>query len=192
MKESLSKGPKEYIPEKPVILTKGGQEELDIKIEIAQPSDWEAYKEIRLEALKNSPEAFGSLPERFEKESKKSKLAWQDPLLDQMKFMVLVKKGENPQGIALATKKRNKKGNEWWIISEVYLTPKLRGTGIARKILEKIINEIKNRGGKKVTLNVNKAETQRSAFELYKKLGFRPIKRINESFQSFYKMVLDL
>ena len=177
-----------------------GQEKLAITIEVAGPADWEEYKKIRLEALKDSPSAFSystkNWDEKWKKDSGKNKLGWQDPILHPMQFVMLLKEGTDVRGVAVASKKKDQKGVWVWRISEVYVTRKLQGSGLGERLLRKVIDEIKSRKGafevKKITLNVNKAETQKSAFNLYKKLGFKEVKRLTEYFQKFWEMELDL
>ena len=40
--------------------TQNTSEQASITVEIAQESDWEVFKDIRIEALTKNPEAFGS------------------------------------------------------------------------------------------------------------------------------------
>jgi len=49
----------------------------EFQIKLLKPSDWVMWKTIRLEALKNHPEAFGS---SFEEEHERTDADWKNSL----------------------------------------------------------------------------------------------------------------
>jgi len=155
-------------------------------IEIATEKDWEAFKKIRLDAIAKDPEAFGSSPERLLKESNRSEEEWKDILKKDSQFILLAKNGLEPIGLEVTRK--GKEENEWHTLS-VYIKEEFRGLGIGKEIFEKTLEEIRKRGGKKVTLNVNRNEAQEAARNMYEKHGF---KIINTDAYNFYDMELNL
>jgi ribosomal-protein-alanine N-acetyltransferase len=65
----------------------------------------------------------------------------------------------------------------FWVIGEdvqinnIALHPDFRGLGIGERVLRQVIEEVKFRGARQITLEVRPSNT--AALSLYKKLGFR-------------------
>jgi ribosomal protein S18 acetylase RimI-like enzyme len=135
-----------------------------MQIKIAQPPDWQEYKEIRLESLKESPQAFGGT---FANESSQTDDQWKERITDNRRFFVLAQEGGATIGITGA----KKVGDTDWTIVAVYLTPESRGKGYSKQLLSSVLQELKSRGAKLVTLTVN--TEQKSAIKLYQGLGFQ-------------------
>ena len=126
---------------------------MKIKIKKLDKSDWKQYKEIRLEALKNDPSAFGS---SYYEESKRNDEDWQKKFenigsAESNKFYYAAQIEEKFVAIGGAFQDENK---EWNIIA-IYTKPDNRGIGIGAKLLTRIINELKTRKIFKVFLKVN-------------------------------------
>lgn len=141
---------------------------MEIKIKKIDKSDWKKYKEIRLEALKNDPSAFGS---SYELESKRSDEDWQkrfeDSDLQESKKLFYAAQS-NEQFVAIGGAFRDE-NNEWNIIA-IYTKPEKRGMGVGSKLLSSILDDLKGRNIPKIFLRVN--VNQAAAVLLYKKLGF--------------------
>ncbi|HAM88778.1 MAG: Acyl-CoA N-acyltransferase [Candidatus Falkowbacteria bacterium GW2011_GWC2_38_22] len=141
---------------------------MNYKIKKLKKSDWKLYKEIRLEALKNEPSAFGS---SYDTEFKRSDEDWQKKFKDiesskSSKFYYAAQIDEKLVAIGGAFQEEN---NEWNIIA-IYTKPNNRGKGIGNKLLSSIREELKIRKTLKAFLRVN--VDQLAAISLYKKLGF--------------------
>lgn len=121
------------------------------------------YKKIRLEALRNSPESFGS---SYEEEMNAPLKDWR-------------KNGETIFGafidnelVAIAglfifkMKKMSHKGN----LFGLYVKPEYRGKYIADSLIENIINHAKT---KVIQLHLTCTTTNQAAVSLYKKHGFK-------------------
>ncbi|KKQ87228.1 MAG: hypothetical protein UT09_C0018G0013 [Parcubacteria group bacterium GW2011_GWF2_38_8] len=147
------------------------KEQLRIVIEIAKPEDWEDYKKIRLEAIKKESMAFYVTKSSKEKEYGKSEKDWKKDLIGHNTFVVLTKNKDIPVGMAHALLRAKGDGLSEWAVRSVYLNKDFRERGFGKKIIKLILDEIKNRGGKDVTLNV--ADTQEIAKGVYEKLGFK-------------------
>lgn len=157
-------------------------------------SDWEKYRDIRLEALKDEPDAFGS---SYDEYKDKSDSYWKDKMsLSSEKngksFLCAVLDDNNFVSIGGAYQDEN---NEWNVIA-IYTKKEFRGSGAGALLFNKILEESKNRGIKKVFLRVN---TKREpAISLYKKFGFKIIKSISGQIlgdgkiHDEYEMCLDL
>lgn len=148
---------------------------MNINVRKLQNHEWQKFKHIRLEALDDSPTAFG---QSAEDESKKTDEQWESGV----KFT-----NENPPSLALFaeigeeiigmvgsfTKDREKMkhiANVWGM----YVNSEYRGQGIGRKLLESLIEELKNHSQiKKIRIGVVSSNTL--AAELYKRLGFEVV-----------------
>ena len=157
-------------------------------------SDWQKYKNIRLEALKNEPSAFGS---SYEEEFKRSDKEWQKRLevseqqnSDRFFYAISV----NNKFFAIGgTYKDDRKE---WNVMAIYTKKEFRGLGLGKKLMSGILNEFKKIGVKKVFLAVN--THQIAAIALYKKFDFKVINTIKNQllgdgeYYDEFEMVKDL
>ena len=132
-------------------------------------TDAEKYQEIRLNALKTDPEAFGSTYEReveFSIEHVASRIA---PTKDQFVLGALL----NDELVGTATfmlesgLKTNHKGN----VFGVYVKPDYRGRAIGKTLLIKLIEQAEQCDGLE-QINLAVVTDNRSAKKLYESLGF--------------------
>jgi ribosomal protein S18 acetylase RimI-like enzyme len=146
-----------------------------MEIRLLTGDDASEYCRLRLEALEGDPEAFSSSPEEHKALS-----------TDEVKRRLGAGGGgflvagafENGQLIGTAGFYREKgpkvrhKGRIWG----VYVTPKQRGAGFGRKIMELALERGQAiEGIEQVLLSV--AATQTAAAKLYRSLGFEPFGR---------------
>ncbi|MBP9669894.1 GNAT family N-acetyltransferase [Candidatus Woesebacteria bacterium] len=126
--------------------------------------DWEKYKNLRIEALKNVPQAFLDDPDMAEKMSKEE---WQR----RMSSMYFAEIDGKWVGMIGAYQEKKTKVKHILNIVSVYVAPSYRGQGIGKALLEYVIEQAKkNPEIKKLLLGV--VTTQEPAQELYKSLGF--------------------
>lgn len=141
------------------------------EIQIASPTidDWEGFKNLRLEALQNDPSAFGS---SYEKEKDQPNDDWKAKLERTV--------GENPKEVLIFAKDGDKyvgmigafpKENNVWNIKAVYVNPSYRGRGISKRLIQKILEQLDNKGAKAIELSVN--TNAEAAVKIYKQFGFR-------------------
>jgi ribosomal protein S18 acetylase RimI-like enzyme len=131
-------------------------------------SDWQEYKKIRLEALKNEPQAFGS---SYAKENERTEIEWQNKLaksedLNGTSFFYAVSKS----GLFVAVGGAYQDNNKQWNIVAIYTKKEVRGQGLGQRVFKSIINELKARKIKKAYLRVNTLQVAAQA--LYEKNGF--------------------
>jgi ribosomal protein S18 acetylase RimI-like enzyme len=146
-----------------------------VKIVKLAISDWKDFKEMRLAALKEEPQAFGS---SYAKEAAYPDSMWQERL----------REGENKKGIYLFAKLEGKMigmvmggrtdedqqaglAHVWG----TYVDLKARGKGVGKELMQRVIEEIgKDMDVQKILVGVN-AE-QKPAIKLYESFGFKQIK----------------
>ena len=146
------------------------KEKIDLAIEIAKEDEWEDCKKIKLESLEKEPMAFWATKESIERENNKSETDWKKELTDPYSFVVLAKDNKILVGMSQANL-NGTKGEGQWGIRGVYLNKDFRGNHSGLKMMNLILDEIKNRGGKTAYLNV--IDTQIEAKKMYDKLGFK-------------------
>jgi RimJ/RimL family protein N-acetyltransferase len=139
-------------------------DDIQSQIRLLTPADAPLFREIRLEALRLSPEAFGS---SFEQEAPRSLAHFEEVLATAAVFGAFREPdlvgmaGFRTQGGA----KQAHKGTLWGM----YVRPVARGTGVARQLVEAVLNHARERV-ELVQLTVV-SENER-AQRLYRNCGF--------------------
>lgn len=146
------------------------------------PSQWQEYKNLRLRALKDDPDAFGIT---YEEAVKKSDQEWREPLelaeQGNGKWMFFAKL--NGQLVGMISGTAMVKVKDGVKVREMFVVEEARGKGIAKKLLEALINELLENSDKR-TLQLGVFTTQEAAINLYKKMGFNVLEQITEHFPS--------
>ena len=139
-----------------------------MKIRRLVESDWEAYRAIRLEALRTVPEAFGSDAEQQEQLPPEH---WVGRLAGGNSFVYGAFAGDGIVGIAGFARESGRKTRHKGFIWGVYVSPAFRGRGVARELMTAILEEARALDGvEQVTLSV--VTENASAKALYRSLGF--------------------
>lgn len=138
-----------------------------IEIKGLSSNSWKEYRDLRLDALKKDPTAFGS---SHEEEKKLSQVEWKR----RTKNVLFAISNNTPIGMIVFVFLKQKKIKHIAKIYGVYVKKEYRSQGIGNKLLEAALTEIqKNKNIVKINLNVN--PDQKAAVNLYKKYGFKPI-----------------
>ncbi|HEV7702540.1 MAG TPA: GNAT family N-acetyltransferase [Candidatus Paceibacterota bacterium] len=165
-------------------ILKPNQEKLNIKIEIAPRDDWEACKDLRLEAIELYPKIFGLTEEEAQKEKDKTDEEWKQETNSETMFSVLAWDGSKPVGLG-RTKKTD---DNSWFIRNAYVKKEFEGRGLHTKMIALRLLEIQNRKGTKVITGV-KADNNKS-IENLEKFGFKKFKTDVKDGEEFYLMEL--
>ncbi len=131
---------------------------------------WPRYREIRLESLREEPQAFGSSVTDMEQ---KPDTFWQgrlsDALLGEKSWLLFAQQGERLVGMIGAFCDA---AQETATIVSVYVSKAARGKGVGKALMDGILAEIgKKESIHKATLGVN--QEQAAAVRLYRRFGFR-------------------
>lgn len=135
---------------------------------------WRDYRQIRLEALHDAPQAFGSI---YQEQLVKPDDYWQSRLEDAAKgensWLLFARSGDQLIGIIGAFRANSEaepaRGPEATIVS-VYVTPAARGRGVSSLLMQGILDVLKEHGFHRVQLGVN--IEQAAALGLYQRFGF--------------------
>lgn len=135
------------------------------------PSKWHIYKDIRLKALYDDPQAFGST---YEVESTFSDEKWQERPLDNNTIILVAMDQEKVVGMVGAHWEHWEKVRHIAHIWGMFVDKEYRGQGIGRHLMEEIELKAKERPHtEKIKLEV--VTDQETALELYKNLGYREV-----------------
>ena len=138
-----------------------------IKIKKLSADRWKDYRDLRLEALKSDPIAFGK---SYEEEITLSKKEWEKRIKNAL-FALL---NDKPIGMIVYIIDNQQKTKHVANIFGTYVKKEYRGQDIGKKLIESAILLIKkNKNVIKIKIAVN--PEQKAALKLYKKYGFKPI-----------------
>ena len=133
-------------------------------------NEWKQFRDIRLEALKNDPLAFGST---YKEGLQKTDEEWQLPLTKETSHLLFAKDGDEVIGMIASYQDEGEKCKHVAYVWGVYVRELYRGKGIAKKLFEVLFEKLKALHVIKINLNVN--TTQEHAKRLYESLGFETV-----------------
>ena len=153
----------------------------DIEILSLPMDEWQAYRKIRLEALSDSPQAFGST---FTDHQAKPASFWQNRLEEAAKgervWLLFARAGVEIVGMIGAYREDPDDpllSNRLATIMSVYVTPAARGKGISKRLMQAIMDLLKQEGFPKAQLGV--MAEQAAALHLYLGFGFSIVQTEN-------------
>ncbi|WP_245597945.1 GNAT family N-acetyltransferase [Ottowia thiooxydans] len=142
-----------------------------ISIRPTEPNEWRTYRDVRLQALLDSPNAFGST---YEEEVDRTDAIWA------ARIAAAASSGQDC--VLFARHRENVCGLVWCKLSagepmvanvfQMWVDPASRGKGAGRALLKAAIDWAERVGARRVCLCVTSAETP--AMGLYLACGFRP------------------
>ncbi len=129
----------------------------------AKVDDAPALRAIRLEALKDTPEAYGST---YEESLRWTSRQWRKVAKTRNYFL-----GECQgvvRGMASGGYNEDRPGT-WWLYS-MYVSPNERGTGLAQQLVDEVVAWARGEGATELHLHVGSRSARARSF--YTKLGF--------------------
>jgi ribosomal protein S18 acetylase RimI-like enzyme len=128
------------------------------------PSDAGVFRSVRLEALQNAPEAFGST---FEKESAEPEQYFVDRLARNVVFGGFF--DQSLVGVAGFYKQEGTKMNHKGVLWGMYVKPEARGSGVAAALVEALLEHASKEVEQvQLTVVVNNLRARR----FYERMGF--------------------
>ena len=128
------------------------------------PQDWRCLRDIRLRALKESPDSFAS---SYEEESVYSKQDWINRLSGSEWITFIAIHNNDDIGLVIGGPCYNHAG-----LYALWVAPKARRHGAAKMLISAICDWAKSQGFTKIFLNV--ADQNVAATAMYDQLGFAP------------------
>jgi RimJ/RimL family protein N-acetyltransferase len=129
------------------------------------PADVTAYRAVRHEALINHPDAYASSAESFAARGDEDLAA----LLGQMAFFGVFAEGTLGGIVAFGQTQGERELHRGWIY-QVYVQPRLRGTGAALALIEAAVAYA---GSRVIQLHLMVGAHNTPAIRLYEKAGFQ-------------------
>jgi len=143
-----------------------------IHLSVLPPDDWQTYKEIQLEALREDPQAFGS---KYADWVNATDEKWKERPNNPDTIIILAKDGETPLGLVGVHFEENEMNGKEGHVWGMFVSKKYRGQGLGRKLMEKIIERVqKTTRITNLQLMVN--PHQEVAIQLYVALGFKTVR----------------
>ncbi len=135
------------------------------------PADWQAYKELRLQALAENPQAFAVTIEEAESRTDE---AWQELLQQPHICTLMVVEDGQPVGMVRAQwKPKNEKLRHIADIGSLFVANSQRGKGIGKQLMIKLEAVLKEQYEiLKMKLFVME---DNPAAQLYEKMGYRQV-----------------
>lgn len=132
--------------------------------------DTSIFRDVRLRALQDSPDAFGAT---YESAMRRTEDSWREQVLQcatgSLRNTVLAFDGRHCIGIASLYREPDAKEGE---ILQMWVAPEFRGTGTASNLVSELLQWAEAVGIQAVVLTV--ATTNDTARNFYEKCGFRP------------------
>ena len=137
----------------------------DIRVRRLLPEDAARYREIRLEGLRVSPEAFGNT---FEVENARPIELFADRIRDSETMGAF--EGAEILGVAGLRANQGPKESHKGMLVGMYVRPQARNRGVGRRLVEAVIEVARTRGVELLQLAV--VSDNEPARRLYARLGF--------------------
>lgn len=150
------------------------------KITIVNSNDvlWEEYRDLRLRALRDEPQAYAT---SYKDEINTSGQEWQNRLeryqKDKGNWMVFARNGKELVGMVGAYQDEEDKKHKSAHCMALFVSKEYRRKGIAYQLFQQLLNKLRQSGIIKAILYANIEQT--AAVALYKKLGFTVVKTEN-------------
>ena len=133
--------------------------------------EWRAYRDLRLRALTESPDAFGS---KLEYEQGRTDAEWADRLArsaDSEESLALLAASDG-RPVGLAWGRRSADSVTTVHVYQMWVDPAARGSGAGRMLLDAIVDWARGAGADRVALDVTRGND--AAERLYARAGFTP------------------
>jgi GNAT superfamily N-acetyltransferase len=152
-----------------------GRPSAGLAVDRLRPEDWRRWRDLRLRALAESPEAFSSTYEenlRFPEETWRERTrASAAPARDRAMFVAVDQASGDWIGCAGGYVDTGGTAN----LISMWVAPEHRGRGAGRALVEAVVDWARAAGHERLRLDVVRGRD--SAVRLYGRLGFRPTGR---------------
>lgn len=138
------------------------------------PEEWPMYRDTRLKALLDSPDAYGST---YEAEAARTDAMWAERVAAASasgRDLVLFA-WQDEQVIGLAWCKLSQTSALVADLYQMWVNPAARGLGAGRALLREAIAWARGQGAQEINLGVTLASQATPAMRLYAAFGFQPV-----------------
>jgi ribosomal protein S18 acetylase RimI-like enzyme len=135
---------------------------MEFRIRAGTPDDWPAYRDIRLQMLREAPDAYGS---SYTVEAEFPESRWRERVTNPMLFLAV---NPNQEVVGTATGLADPNGTVE--VVAMYVAPQARGRGCAGQLLDAVAAAARQRGAHRLVLRVTRGN--RAASRCYTRYGF--------------------
>lgn len=139
----------------------------DITVRELAADEWEIFKTLRLRALQEDPEAFVA---SYEEESQHTDEVWQERMSQATR--IGAKQGSDWVALASVGDEDTRDDDDLGEVYGIWVTPSLRGEGVARRLMEHAEQVGRNAGYSHLAYWVNTDNGRAVAFA--SSIGYRP------------------
>lgn len=136
------------------------------------PDSWQVYRELRLEALQNDPQAFGG---SYEEEINLTPTNWQNRL----KSMWFAWTDNQIIGMIGLVQNKEMGIKHYAFLVSLWVKPAYRRQGIGALLIKHVQKDAPTKQLRKILLHVTK--TQPGALRLYEPVGFKKVGTLKEN-----------
>ena len=140
------------------------------ELRVIGPDDWRLWRELRLLALEESPEAFESRLSDWQGPGDRAE-RWRERLAS-VPFNVMAVDGGRPVGMASGTPAEAPHPASVELIS-MYVHPEARASGVASRLVDAVSDWARAQGSAEVVLRVRTSNERAKAF--YRRCGFEDV-----------------
>ncbi|MEM9624287.1 MAG: GNAT family N-acetyltransferase [Pseudomonadota bacterium] len=134
-----------------------------MQIQRIAPDGWERYRRIRLRALQDAPDAFGTT---LQEAASRHEAAWREQLDALATFIAVLDRQD--AGTARGAPDTSSPSNAFLI--GMWVAPPYRGLGVGVQLIEAVCAWARAEGFSRLTLDV--ADDNKAAIDLYARMGF--------------------
>lgn len=138
-----------------------------IEVRTATPGDWRRVRDLRLRALADSPDAFGSTLQRERDHAKREWLRWISGWESAVNRLVVAVGGDEWIGMAVGSRSGD---DERAHLYAMWVDPRARRTGVGRRLVDAVLTWAGAEGATEIELGVT--AINRDAVVFYERLGF--------------------
>lgn len=144
---------------------------MTVEIRRLKETEWEAFRAIRIEALRTAPEVFGTT---LEQEADQAERFWRDRLADPLNAVFCGLEATTP--VALAGLRDGAGGNvrHRGFVWGVFVAARWRGHGVGARLMRALLDHTDARTEIDFTEH-NVRSDNATAIRLYERLGFRTV-----------------
>jgi RimJ/RimL family protein N-acetyltransferase len=141
---------------------------MSVEIRRLTEQDWQAYRDIRLEALQMAPEAFGA---DYEEARRRPEADWVNRVPVGDSFVLGAFVDGRIVGMAGFNRERAAKTRHKGSVWGVYVSPTVRGTGAGRRLMAELLVQARQQEGLE-QIHLSVVADNVPARQLYLSLGF--------------------
>ncbi|HEU4330821.1 MAG TPA: GNAT family N-acetyltransferase [Lapillicoccus sp.] len=137
---------------------------MTLTIQRVTPDDWRSHRDLRLEMLRDAPDAFFT---QYDDVVGFDEDTWRERIATQFHFQARL--DDDPVGSVGMWDDPETPSDASTLVA-MYVAPRARGTGTGERLVQAVLDEAAARGRSRVVLEVT--ETNAPARRLYERMGF--------------------